>query len=97
MEGASTKQTLDILGTTIIVAGDLVLTEVLRGFKNDKGFKIAKSLLEKLVLVSFTNLQCKFSILVSFTDADLIAKFSFAMKISKGYTRISRTYFRCPM
>ncbi len=56
--GQSTAQTehLDaILGTTIIIVGDLVLAETLQGFKNDKDFKIAKSLLEAFELVSFTN------------------------------------------
>ena len=56
--GQSTAQTehlSSILGTTIIVVGDLVLSEILQGFKNDKDFKIAKSLLEEFELVSFTS------------------------------------------
>jgi len=33
------------LGNTPIIIGDLILTEVLQGFQNDKDFKIAKDLL----------------------------------------------------
>ena len=39
--GKSTAQTehlSSILGTTIIVVGDLVLAEILQGFRNDKDF-----------------------------------------------------------
>jgi hypothetical protein len=46
--GDKTKQTdwLDAsLGNTPIVIGDLVLTEVLQGFLNDKDFKAARDLL----------------------------------------------------
>ena len=46
--GRQTPQTdrLDSsLGTTLVVMGDLVLTEVLQGFQNDKDFKTARDLL----------------------------------------------------
>jgi len=46
--GNKTSQTdwLDFsLGNTPIIIGDLILTEVLQGFQNDKDFKIAKDLL----------------------------------------------------
>jgi len=46
--GNKTSQTdwLDSsLGNTPIIIGDLILTEVLQGFQNDKDFKIAKDLL----------------------------------------------------
>jgi len=46
--GKQTPQTdwLDAaLGTTPIIIGDLIITEVLQGFQNDKDFKIAKDLL----------------------------------------------------
>jgi predicted nucleic acid-binding protein len=46
--GNQTSQTdwLDSsLGNTPIIIGDLILTEVLQGFQNDKDFKIAKDLL----------------------------------------------------
>lgn len=33
------------LGNTPIVVGDLILTEVLQGFQNDKDFRVAKDLL----------------------------------------------------
>jgi len=56
--GKSTAQTehLDlVVGSTILIVGDLVLAEILQGFRNDKDYKIAKSLLEACELVSFTN------------------------------------------
>ena len=46
--GNKTSQTdwLDSsLGNTPIIIGDLILTEVLQGFQNDKDFKIARDLL----------------------------------------------------
>jgi predicted nucleic acid-binding protein len=46
--GKKTPQTdwLDSsLGNTPIIIGDLILTEVLQGFQNDKDFKIARDLL----------------------------------------------------
>ncbi len=58
--GIQTAQTelLDsLLPSTIIVVGDLILAEILRGFRNDKDFKIAKSLLEELELVQMTNVD----------------------------------------
>ena len=46
--GKKTRQTdwLDsALGTTPVIMGDLILTEVLQGFQNSREFKIAKDLL----------------------------------------------------
>ena len=46
--GKKTRQTdwLDsALGTTPVIMGDLILTEVLQGFQNSREFKIAKGLL----------------------------------------------------
>jgi len=46
--GKKTRQTdwLDsALGTTPVIMGDLILTEVLQGFQNSRDFKIAKGLL----------------------------------------------------
>ncbi|MCU0693577.1 MAG: PIN domain nuclease [Polyangiaceae bacterium] len=40
------------LGTEGLVVGDLVLAEVLRGFKNDRGFNEARRLLGRLEQVS---------------------------------------------
>jgi len=53
--GNQTSQTdwLDSsLGNTPIVIGDLILTEVLQGFQNDKDFKIAKDLLLRIPFMS---------------------------------------------
>ena len=53
--GNQTSQTdwLDSsLGNTPIVIGNLILTEVLQGFKNDKDFKIAKDLLLRIPFMS---------------------------------------------
>ena len=36
------------LGSTLIIMGDLVLTEVLQGFQNDKDFKAARDLLSQM-------------------------------------------------
>jgi predicted nucleic acid-binding protein len=52
--GNKTSQTdwLDSsLGNTPIIIGDLILTEVLQGFQNDKDFKIARDLLLGIPLV----------------------------------------------
>ncbi|MDQ6977697.1 MAG: PIN domain nuclease [Ghiorsea sp.] len=38
----------EILGLEEVVIGDLILTEVLQGFRNDKDFKIAKDILTSL-------------------------------------------------
>jgi len=53
--GNQTSQTdwLDSsLGETPIVIGNLILTEVLQGFQNDKDFKIAKDLLVRIPFMS---------------------------------------------
>jgi predicted nucleic acid-binding protein len=39
------------LGDTPIIIGDLILTEVLQGFQNDRDFKIAKGLLTGISFV----------------------------------------------
>jgi predicted nucleic acid-binding protein len=52
--GAHTPQTdaLDaMLGTEPVVIGDLILTEVLQGFRNDRDFNRAKSLLTSLIVI----------------------------------------------
>ena len=43
------------LSSTVIVVGDLILAEVLQGFRNDKDYQIAKSLLTELELVQLCN------------------------------------------
>ncbi|HEX2967231.1 MAG TPA: PIN domain nuclease [Syntrophorhabdaceae bacterium] len=53
--GKITQQTdrLDsLLGVTPIVMGDLILTEVLQGFQNDKDFRVAKDLLWSMPFVA---------------------------------------------
>jgi predicted nucleic acid-binding protein len=50
--GKATKQTnlLDsLLGSDLVVIGDIILTEVLQGFRNDKDFNKAKDLLDCLL------------------------------------------------
>lgn len=50
--GKITKQTNllhSLLGNELIVVGDLILTEVLQGFQNDKDFKKAGELLDSLI------------------------------------------------
>jgi len=50
--GNITKQTnlLDSLfGSELIVIGDIILTEVLQGFQEDKDFKKARKLLDSLI------------------------------------------------
>lgn len=56
--GKATDQTekLDYyLSSTVIVVGDLILAEVLQGFRNDKDYQTAKSLLTELELVQLCN------------------------------------------
>ena len=43
------------LSSTVIVVGDLILAEVLQGFRNDKDYRIAKSLLTELEQVRLCN------------------------------------------
>lgn len=39
-----------ILGNRAVAIGDLILTEVLQGFRHEKDYKVARSLLEELTL-----------------------------------------------
>nr|WP_254722283.1 PIN domain nuclease [Gilvimarinus xylanilyticus] len=39
-----------ILGHRAVAIGDLILTEVLQGFRHEKDYKVAKSLLEELTI-----------------------------------------------
>ena len=57
--GHSTAQTekLDgLLSSTIVVVGDLILAEILQGFRSDRDYRIAKRLLQELELVSMCNI-----------------------------------------
>jgi predicted nucleic acid-binding protein len=50
--GRVTKQTdiLDsLLGNELVVVGDIILTEVLQGFRSDRDFRKAKRLLDSLI------------------------------------------------
>jgi len=51
--GVDSKQTVtlnDTLGIRPVAAGDLILTEVLQGFREDKDYKTAKSLFDDLAI-----------------------------------------------
>ncbi len=51
--GAATEQTELLhasLGRELVVIGDLILTEVLQGFRSDRDFKKARQLLDTLTL-----------------------------------------------
>jgi predicted nucleic acid-binding protein len=56
-ETIQTKRLEDLISSTIIVVGDLILAEVLQGFREDRDYKIAKSLLEELELVTMTGID----------------------------------------
>ncbi len=56
--GIDSRQTakLDVsLSSTLIVSGDLIIAELLQGFRADNDFQIAKSLLENLEQVPLCN------------------------------------------
>ncbi|MGV2830002.1 type II toxin-antitoxin system VapC family toxin [Myxosarcina sp. GI1(2024)] len=58
--GTTTTQTekLDILlSSTRIIVGDLIIAEILQGFKADKDYRLAKQLLQELKLVSLCNVS----------------------------------------
>lgn len=58
--GVDTQQTatLDVcLSSTLIVVGDLIVAELLQGFRNDQDFQLAKSLLEPLEQVQLCNAE----------------------------------------
>lgn len=52
---AHTEKLDSLLSSTIVVVGDLILAEVLQGFRADKDYKLAKKLLQELELVSLCN------------------------------------------
>lgn len=47
---SETKQLDRLLGVEPIAIGDLIFTEVLQGFRNDKDYEIAKDLLNSLTI-----------------------------------------------
>ncbi len=50
-----TEHLEQLVSTTPIVVGDLILAEVLQGFKSDSDYKTARSLLENFELVNISN------------------------------------------
>ncbi|MGF1479837.1 MAG: PIN domain nuclease [Cyanophyceae cyanobacterium] len=60
VNGKATVQTdkLDnLLSSTIIIIGDLVLAEILQGFREDQDYQLVKQLLQKLELISLCNIS----------------------------------------
>ena len=47
----------ELLSSTIIVVGDLILAEILQGFRSDADYRQAKSLLLALELANLTNTE----------------------------------------
>jgi predicted nucleic acid-binding protein len=47
----------DVLGVGAIAIGDLILTEVLQGFRHDKDYKTAKRLLEELKIFELLGIK----------------------------------------
>jgi predicted nucleic acid-binding protein len=45
----------DLLSMELVIMGDIILAETLRGFRSDKDFKIAKKLLGNLKCYAITN------------------------------------------
>jgi predicted nucleic acid-binding protein len=54
---AQTERLDELLGTESLAIGDLILTEVLQGFRDDRDFKVAKGLLTSLTVVELGGLE----------------------------------------
>lgn len=52
-----TGQLDTLLSSTIVIVGDLVLAEVLQGFRTDRDYQLAKQLLQGLELISLCNVS----------------------------------------
>lgn len=52
-----TEHLEQLVSTTPIVVGDLILAEVLQGFRNDSDYKIAKALLENFEMVAISSVE----------------------------------------
>jgi len=50
VESIETNKLDELLGVEEIATGDLIITEVLQGFRNDKDYKIAKDILTSLTV-----------------------------------------------
>jgi predicted nucleic acid-binding protein len=47
----------ELLGTELLAIGDLIMTEVLQGFRNDTDYRIAKQLLTSLTVFNMLGLE----------------------------------------
>jgi predicted nucleic acid-binding protein len=56
-DGAATRKLDELLSTTIVTVGDLILVEVLQGFSRDEDFRTARSLLLELELVQLGGVE----------------------------------------
>lgn len=54
-ETPEVKKLDSILGSTPVCTGDIVLTEVLQGFRNDTDYETAKELLSALIILNVLN------------------------------------------
>ena len=52
-----TEHLEQLVSTTPIVVGDLILAEVLQGFRNDSDYKTARSLLEDFEMVNISSIE----------------------------------------
>ncbi|MCY4219887.1 MAG: hypothetical protein OXE41_00175 [Gammaproteobacteria bacterium] len=50
-----TNNSRPILGVHLVAAGDLILSEALQGFKNNKDYKLAKMLFENITVFEMLN------------------------------------------
>ncbi len=50
VENAETNKLDETLGLEEVAIGDLILTEVLQGFRNDRDYKVAKDMLTSLTI-----------------------------------------------
>jgi len=56
-ESNKTEQLEHFLSSTVIIVGDLILAELLQGFRKDKDYQTAKSLLQECQLVQLCNIE----------------------------------------
>ncbi len=52
-----TDQLDEVLGTEMVIIGDIIITELLQGFKNDRNFEQAKEVIESLEYREFVGKQ----------------------------------------
>ncbi|MBF0204618.1 MAG: PIN domain nuclease [Desulfamplus sp.] len=56
-KSSQTEKLEHFLSSTVIIVGDLILAELLQGFRNDKDYQIAKSLLQECELVQLCDIE----------------------------------------